>query len=232
MSDDAELHRLMRQLAALNEIDYIIETGTYNGLGSTTAISECFSGSQRLKKLYTIEVDYVNYTTAKRNLKNYPFVECVYGSSVNLRDAINFVENDTAIKNHLLYDNIFIDNIEDPVSFYINELKGKLIDKNAGFLQKIFRPSRKPDLLNTLINKLLPGTLFIVLDSAGGVGHLEFQIVQKNLSEADYYILLDDIHHLKHFRDFETIRTNKEFKLLGFSEENGWALAKHSFLPE
>ena len=67
----------------------------------------------------------------------------------------------------------------------------------------------------------------IVLDSAGGIGYLEFQTVLKVMGNSEYFILLDDIHHLKHFRSARDIKTDKSFEILGLEQHHGWMLAHH-----
>jgi hypothetical protein len=54
----------------------------------------------------------------------------------------------------------------------------------------------------------------IVLDSAGGIGYLEFLTTLKVMGNAEYMLLLDDVHHLKHFRGLRDLRTNKSFEIL------------------
>ena len=55
--------------------------------------------------------------------------------------------------------------------------------------------------------------MLIVLDSAGGVGHMEFQITDELINNKNYYILLNDTHHLKHFRGYDIIKIEAIFLL-------------------
>ena len=110
--------------------------------------------------------------------------------------------------NHEKYPDIFIDHAKDP-NFYVNELEGRLNEGSNNiikqFLKKLLRPSRDANtqpaynLLPKLIKQFYNNNMF-VLDSAGGVGHMEFQITDDLMKNKNYYILLDDTHHLKHFR--------------------------------
>jgi hypothetical protein len=100
-------------------------------------------------------------------------------------------------------------------------------------LKKILRPSRNANtnptynLLPSLIKKFEGHKMLLVLDSAGGVGHMEFQITDELMKNKNYYILLDDTHHLKHFRGYDIIKNRGDFSIINTSEKNGWVLAYH-----
>jgi hypothetical protein len=67
----------------------------------------------------------------------------------------------------------------------------------------------------------------IVLDSAGGIGYLEFSTVLKVMEGHPYLLLLDDICHLKHFRSYNYICSERQFAVLGERKESGWLLARY-----
>jgi signal transduction histidine kinase len=69
MNKDMDLINSLGELAYKNTIEYIIETGTHRGLGSTTMLGNAFKNSSSLKSLNTIEIDYTNYSLAKKNIK-------------------------------------------------------------------------------------------------------------------------------------------------------------------
>ena len=237
MNKDMDLINSLAELASKNTIEYIIETGTHRGLGSTTMLGNAFKNSNSLKSLNTIEIDFTNYTLAKKNLSQFSFVNCCYGCSLDLNDAIEYVKQDDAILHHEKYPEVFIDNAKDPINFYVNELEGRLNESSNNiikqFLKKILRPSRnantKPtyNLLPSLIKEFVNHEMLIVLDSAGGVGHMEFQITDELMKNKNYYILLDDTHHLKHFRGYDIIKNRGDFSIINASEKNGWVLAYH-----
>ena len=107
------------------------------------------------------------------------------------------------------------------------------ITSQAPFLKKILYPSKnskiKPqyNLLPKLIKDFYNEEMLIVLDSAGGVGHMEFQITDELMKNKNYYILLDDTHHLKHFIGYYIIKNRGDFSIINASEKNGWVLAYH-----
>lgn len=228
IAKDEKLIAVLNLLASKNNIEVIIETGTYRGLGSTKMIAEAFLNDEKLKTFYTCEISYSFYKQAKQNLRKYNLVKCIWGCSVDLNKAIDFVIKDEVIKNHHLYKDVFIDDINDPTSFYLNELRGNLLNSQQGFFYLLFNfKKRKDKLLEVLINKHTHQEILFVLDSAGGVGYFEFLTVVELMANKHYYILLDDIHHLKHFRSKEYILNAKDFHVWSISEENGWLLAEH-----
>jgi hypothetical protein len=237
MNKDVDLIDSLNDLAKKNIIKYIIETGTHRGLGSTTMLGNAFKNSSSLVSLNTIEIDYTNFSVAKKNLGHFSFINCCYGCSLDLNEAIAYVKKDEAILYHEKYPKIFIDNAKDPINFYVNELEGKLNESSDSiikkFLKKLLRPSKnskiKPqyNLLPKLIKEFYNDEMLIVLDSAGGVGHMEFQITDELMKNKAYYLLLDDTHHLKHFRGYDIIKNRGDFSILNASDKNGWVLAYH-----
>ncbi len=230
MTMDQELKSLLEKMAQY-PISVMIETGTYNGLGSTTFLATIFESSPHLKTFYTIEVDPYSFGEARKNLAKFSKIQCLYGASVGLQEALAFVRQDEAILNHEKYTNIFIDNTENPVEFYSRELAGLLLSQKfnwrSWFLALRF-PKRQENLLKKLITQHFENELFIVLDSAGGVGFLEFQTTMNLLKNKPFYLLLDDTHHLKHFRSLAHIQADLHFEILGLSTKNGWCLAKYT----
>ena len=237
MNKDVDLINSLNDLAKKNIIKYIIETGTHRGLGSTTMLGNAFKNSSTLVSLNTIEIDYTNFSVAKKNLSHFSFINCCYGCSLDLNEAITYVKKDEAILYHEKYPEIFIDSAKDPINFYVNELEGKLNESSDSiikkFLKKLLRPSKNSkinpqyNLLPKLIKEFYNDEMFIVLDSAGGVGHMEFQITDELMKNKAYYLLLDDTHHLKHFRGYDIIKNRGDFSILNASDKNGWVLAYH-----
>ncbi|MCW3115880.1 MAG: hypothetical protein JWR18_4276 [Segetibacter sp.] len=231
MTEDYKLSEQLQLLANENEINIIIESGTYLGTGSTVVLANAFENSSAFEKLYTCEVNWTFYKEAKKNLQKFSKVVCLYGRTVSFKDAHEFILSDDVLKNHSLYPEIYIDDIEDPTKFYLNELNGGLGVSNklrwTDKLRKYLEPF-KEGLLQELIKQNENKTYLIVLDSAGGIGYLEFLTIKKLLKDKNFYILLDDIHHLKHFRSFGHIKDDKQFEMMSYDLSTGWALAKHS----
>ena len=161
----------------VNEYDFteIVETGTYNGLGSTQVFAKTN------KYVFSIECNYNNFLNASRNLAMYDNVCVIHGLSLKREKLI------TA----LLEEDFDIDTTYDskhPKSFYMREISQTVVVENA--LELFCRNKRKQ---------------LVFLDSAGGVGYLEFKSF---MSIGDVYLenkilMLDDINHIKHKRSVE-----------------------------
>ncbi|MGB6483360.1 MAG: hypothetical protein WBE86_07730 [Candidatus Acidiferrales bacterium] len=234
MVTDTQLRRLLIELCESLPLTHILETGTYVGLGSTTFIAEIFNKqSCAPQKFITIEASYSNWRKAKHNLQDFPFVEPLWGLSIPRQEALNFIKNDTAIINHYNYPDIFIDEVEDPITFYSAEICGRLGRRMRSPIEELrqFVDRRRfyagEDLLGHWLSIFRSHTPLVVLDSAGGVGYLEFNTVQKIMLTQPYFLLLDDIHHLKHFRSYRDVHASDKFEVLGESQGAGWLLARY-----
>jgi hypothetical protein len=150
---------------------------------------------------------------------------------VNRSKAVEFIKNDDVLDNHEKIRDIYIDDIVNPKHFYLNEVSGTprrlerqseacvhivetLVLEGGGLASRVLTPIRE--------NRPL-----IVLDSAGGIGWLEFSTVVEVMGDFEYFLLLDDIHHLKHFRSYATVRQSDKFEIQGVNESAGWMLAAH-----
>lgn len=226
MSEDPHLIKELKTLATADCIHYIFESGTYLGTGSTSFIANTFKNCKNLKQFFTLEINPDFFLQAKKNLAQFSFVRCIYGLSVKYDEAIAFIKTDDAILNHHQYSDVFIDDIINPQKFYLNEIEGFLSRKKLGLRRLLLR--KREDVIQETLAPL-KGTPLIVLDSAGGIGYLEFQKVLKIMrSKKEFYLLLDDVHHLKHFRSKLDVEADEKFKILAKSLDNGWLLAHHA----
>jgi hypothetical protein len=161
----------------VNEHDFteIVETGTYNGLGSTQVFAKTN------KYVFSIECNYNNFLNASKNLAMYDNVCVIHGLSLKREKII------TA----LLEEDFDIDTTYDskhPKSFYMREISQTVVVENA---LELFCKNKRKQL--------------VFLDSAGGVGYLEFKSF---MSIGDVFLenkilMLDDINHIKHKRSVE-----------------------------
>jgi len=184
----------------------------------------------------TIEVNWLYWCQAKWNLREFRFVKPLLGRSVGLKRALEFIRTDEVLRNHVAYPDIWIDNTENPIQFYCSKVQGAL-GKQSSSPKEVFHKLLGhifsfcvwdgDDLLEKYLVKFRNTNPLVVLDSAGGIGYLEFKIVEENMRGKPYILLLDDIHHVKHFRSFKDIQSNRMFKILGVDEVDGWLIAKH-----
>jgi hypothetical protein len=175
----------IKKLIKENEIEEVIETGTFNGLGSTMVFAKIGI------KIQTIESCLASFFAAKENLKDYPNVILHHAASLKIDEMVDFIEKDDFYFSQEIKDkNISIDGGEqDPKEFYKREVNG--FD---------FSAPPEEDVLFNLINNSKKQLVF--LDSAGGVGFLEFK---KFMSLPEDFkknkvLVLDDVSHIKHYR--------------------------------
>lgn len=233
MHDDKQLREALKSTIEQERINYVIETGTYQGLGSTTFVAESFQEDSPPRIFVTMEANWISWRRAKRNLSRFTFVRPLWGKSVETKEALTFIQNDDLLRNHQDYKDLFIDNIDDPIAFYSNEVLGKLgswrfrlANIIANLLFRAFNYQGE-DLLRHYLLQFRDKKPLVVLDSAGGIGFLEFSIVLETMLSYPYLILLDDIHHVKHYRSFIHIRSDSSFSIIALNEQSGWLLAKH-----
>ena len=234
MHDSAELRGLLCDVIVRRRIEHVVETGTHEGVGSTRFVAESFPRDASLRTFVTIEAGWRSWRRAKRNLRRFPFVAPLWGQSLSLRTAIEFVEHDECIRQHERYPDVFIDDVDDPVGFYTRELKGGIGGAPRGLHRRLMfaidrwlRYSAEELLAKSLLS-VRDATPLIVLDSAGGTGWLEFTTVVETMGPRPYVLLLDDVHHLKHFRSLHYVRRDPAFEILGLDECHGWMLAEHN----
>ena len=238
MITDDEFIESMSKIIKKEDIQYVFESGTYFGTGSTLTLAKLFVDNNKLPANFiTVEANLEYYKTAKKNLAKYKFIEPVFGLSVDYLEAVKFLVSDDIFNNLEKYPDIFIDHIRNPQHFYLQEIMIGIfqdrIDKSKNDTKNFFGISKKTtnnfknnvlsDFCNTLNNK----TSLIILDSAAGIGFYEFLQVKKLMGNKKYYLVLDDIDHLKHYRSWQHIENNpEEFKLIGLNKESGWLIAK------
>jgi hypothetical protein len=231
---DSRLRHLLVDITRRSPISHILESGTHTGLGSTKFIAEIFGAQSPPPQLFvTIEANHHSWQQARENLKGFSFVTPVWGLSTSRQEGLRFIQNDPALLNHLEYPDIFIDDVQDPINFYSREIAGGLGGGTRNPLEKIRRLVDRPryysgeSLLMKWLDAFRSYNPLVVLDSAGGVGYLEFNTVQQYMSEHAYFLLLDDICHVKHFRSYEYVHNNSNFAVIGENKDAGWLLAKY-----
>jgi hypothetical protein len=240
MVEDQAFIQALEDLIAKYQITHFFETGTNQGLGSTTMLANAIlkSGTP-VKAFYTVERDPFFHGKASKNLEKFPFVTPVLGLSVSEKEALEFLQNDPYMKNHEAYPDIFIDDVKDPVGFYVREIQGNLSGANAGakkepqgFVEKlkaIFSSGAEEkdadNLLESLVSKMADHKPLCLLDSAGGIGYLEFKNTMKVMNGRPFFLILDDTHHIKHWRSREDVLANPDFTVFYDSTQHGRTIA-------
>lgn len=227
MGRDAALDAVLVAAMRDRRINYIVETGTHLGTGSTTSLAEALLGANaEHPTLHTIEVNWAHYCHAREHLAQFPFVHCHWGLSVPLADAISFIEHDEILADHTREPDIYIDNTTDPRRFYLNEVNG-MIEANATTDLPPPLPAPPDGLLPRLLQNAPPDGTLVLLDSSGGIGLLEFQLTLAVMRTKNYLLLLDDTAHIKHYRSKRHIENSDEFSVMARGEGRDWLLARH-----
>lgn len=175
--NNSEFTNVVNKILQENEVDEIVETGAFNGLGSTSVFA------QTKKYVFSIECNYNNFVNATNNLINYENVCVVHGLSLNRQDLVRGLLNES-FDIQTKYDSDY------PKAFYMREISHQVVVENA---LDLFCNNHRKQL--------------VFLDSAGGVGFLEFNaFMNYNKSYLSNKILmLDDISHIKHKRSVEKL---------------------------
>ena len=199
----------------------IIETGTYLGTGTTAIIAEALRNlSIKDAKFYSIEVNPENYLEAKKNLTErglIGYVNLLNGVSIprTLLPSIEDIESTTV--NSVQYDDIFVDHKE--------------TERTVLYFSETNFPDVRDDLLGEKLREFNYKPDFILLDSAGSMGFIEFRYLVNKL-KGDCIIALDDIYHIKHHKSFRFMQSDPRFRILGSSKEKfGFCIAEFSYSP-
>jgi hypothetical protein len=157
---------------------------------------------------------------ARDNLKAYPFVKVHWGRSVAVIDAAPFLEIDLPLLHPENYPDIWCDHRdqENLRQHYLAEMGGPGKDDSPPDWEG-------EDLLARFLLEHRDSNPLVVLDSAGGIGWLEFNIMIETMGERRYHVLLDDVQHLKHFRSLAYMKEGHGFRIL--LESGKAALAAH-----
>lgn len=175
-----EFKNSVERIINTNKINEIVETGTFHGDGSTKIFAETN------KYVFSIECNTDNWIISSKNLSMYPNVCVIHGLSLNRIDLMKGLINEE-FDLDTTYDSKY------PKTFYMREISQRVVVEDA---------------LDHLTNNDRPQLIF--LDSAGGVGYLEFKKVMsysKNFL-INKVLMLDDISHIKHLRSVNFLREN------------------------
>ncbi len=236
MKADPVLSQHLRALIAEDRIDVAIETGTYLGLGSTRFVAEAFNAVAPPRRFVTVEVNFTHWCLARANLRPYPFVDCRWGRTVALARARAHMQEDALLRDPKNQEaDVYIDSLDNPLGFYEREVAGDAPDLRPPAPPQMQGGKQVVDIRTLLFEgeDLLPRLLtahaehapLIILDSAGGMGFLEFQIVREMMAGRRFALLLDDVHHVKHFRSLQHMRSDPAFQIVAAG--TSWALARH-----
>ncbi len=196
----------------------IIETGTYLGQGTTSIIANTLKElNLNDAEFHSIEVNSTFYLRAFENLLEndlLKFVKLHHGLSVprTMLPSIQQIKSSTV--ENLEFKDIFIDHDESERAL------------------KYFEETNFDVLEDDLLEKCLAGFNyspdFVLLDSAGHMGNIEFNYLLTKINR-ECYIGLDDVYHIKHHKSLLQIQSDPRFEIIKLSREKfGFCIAKFS----
>jgi hypothetical protein len=212
--------RALTRLVKERRPSFIIETGTFQGMGTTAAVIRGIRESGHACRFYSLEVNPRNYETALRNLEqsgNAAFVTVLNGLSVprNLlpeRETLRRELADARIEPGLYVD--FPENIR----------------ADAYYAETNF-PDLPDDLLGRCLAECDSQPDMLVLDSGGHMGLAEFSYLLERLSGPCVFAM-DDTLHVKHRESLRRIKADDRFKILEESDEKfGYCVSEFTPRP-
>lgn len=205
-----ELEAAIRRAVARFRPRSILETGTYLGEGTTRILYESAKETGPFE-LITIEVHREYHAVAQMRYRDCPEVRCLHGLSVGRED----LPTAEWIDQHMVKNNI-------PGIYYDHPSRQRV----GLYMSETDCEEGVPDDL--LVKMLDHSPDLIVLDSAGHIGHLEFQTVVQRATPP-YVLVLDDCAHIKHFASAQFIRQAPAEQGWSIIEEGserfGWMIA-------
>jgi hypothetical protein len=198
---ESELNKLFAQIRPTK----IIETGTYLGRGTSTLIWKALQGAGVSNPHFTtIEVNPDHWHQAVEWFNaNHMNINAELGLSVP-RSMLSTLEQ---IKEE------FVDH---------PEFRGIFYDHNEAERSLLYYKETNFDVPDNLLHKALTrfdfAPDFVLLDSAGHMGYVEFQYLT-SLVRSPLYIMLDDIYHCKHYKSLQLMKRDPRFKILVESAE-------------
>jgi hypothetical protein len=191
----------------------IIETGTFEGTGTTAVLGSAIQKAGIAQaEFFSIEVNPLHISRAAENvLKNGINVRLMFGLSIP-RHLVLTREQIEQLYVQQVVDEVYVDwhDHERAEQYYRETDFAGVPDDMLGKVLTYFKDC--PD--------------FLLLDSAGHLGHVEFKYALSRL-KAPCVLALDDTRHVKHYQSVLDIKKDPRFKVLVESDEKfGFCIAE------
>lgn len=194
----------------------VVETGAYFGNGTTRVIGESLNalGMADAARFYSIEVNPKHAARAMQNIErlNLP-CRLLTGLSVP-RSALPTIEQiESAYVRGVEAEGLWVDHEEH--------------DRASGYHRETDFPDAEDDLLGKVVRDEFDGRPdFVLLDSGGHMGHVEFRYLL-SLLRGPCWLALDDIRHVKHHRSFAELSRDPRFAVrMAIDEKFGACIAR------
>lgn len=212
----AEFQKALNEAFAVFRPQLLIETGTYLGRGSTTAICRALADNGlHQAQFVSIEANTTFYAQA---------LEWFRSQRMNVVALRGLSVRRSSLPTRRQIQEQFVEN-KVPGIFYDYE------DSNRAdmYLQESRFPGDDALLYKTL-REFNWRPDFVLLDSAGHLGMLEFkELNELVVPDHGYLLMLDDTNHCKHLRTLQIIRHSPDWEILTESDERfGFALCRHN----
>jgi hypothetical protein len=191
----------------------IIETGTYVGAGTTAIIAGALRQFQiQNAEFFTIEVNPSYHEIAQRNIQK---LGVPITSLLGLSVPRSLLPSSAQIRKDVIETEI--DNI------YVDHEAGHRVQQ---YEREIDFPAVPDDLLGKCLKHFDYQPHFMLLDSAGHLGRIEFEYVVAQLKVRCFFGL-DDTNHVKHYQSVQRMKQDKRFRILAESlEKFGFCFAE------
>ncbi len=216
IDNQSEFACAIRQLFAEHRPTKLVETGTYLGEGTTRVIADALRqlGISEAQ-FHSIEINPGHLAQARGNLYRHGLASQVnlhHGVSVprGLLPSLSEIERSTV--REIEENDLFVDHREhERATLYFKETDFHGIpDDQLGQVLRGF--GGRPD--------------FVLLDSGGHMGNVEFNYLLSQL-EGPCWIALDDVHHIKHRRSLRQMQADPRFEIRVESNEKfGFCIAR------
>ena len=218
---DSEFSRAIKDVFSSISPKRIIETGTFLGTGTTHIIARTLRelGSREVS-FKTIECNPRNAEQARANLNRAglgDFVQVINGVTLPRAMLPSITEIEREYIGQKFDEQIFVDHAE--------QQRAILYHQETEF------PNIPDDALGRCMKEFQNRPDFVLLDSAGHLGNLEFNYFVK-LLKGPCVIALDDVYHVKHHKSLKQIQSDSRFNILALSREKfGFCIASFSPTP-
>lgn len=176
------------QVIEHHRIESIVETGSYDGLGSSLMLASFGLPFD------TMECHAMNFVAAKVNLSRYKNATVHHAYSLDLASMLEFIDTDEWTNNPQEMECLGVKfDHSDPKWYYRHELVDVVtVPREEGLLMKLIDNDKRQ---------------LVFLDSSGGTGLMEFNAFM-GLDPAfrqRKILMLDDVGHIKHYRSVKIL---------------------------
>lgn len=206
----SEFSQTLRRVLGDRRPRRILETGTHLGTGTTRIIGQAIAEAKLMDATFiSIEVNPDYFHQAQQNTA---------GLRVELRNGLSVPRRLLPTPEQVRRD--YIENVDSAV--FVDHAEA---DRVRNYLSETDFPGRPDDLLGKALRAWAGKPDFLLLDSAGHMGFVEFQYAL-TLLKGRCTLMLDDTRHVKHHRSVQFMKNDPRFTIeVESAEKFGYVLA-------